>query len=182
MTTTSQERLDQLDRIQSLVEIERSLTEAIGKADPWITGKTTRPLPSSMDEVEHVLHVARNIASQTSAPPGWNPQAPVMGFATPHPLPHQLRGGSLGALQLELAKAQVEEERVSKKRKQDEAAAAAKKAEVQTEFKPEDSVARHPPTASSSSAGRPRQVQQVLEADMNLSDSSSSEESDEEET
>jgi hypothetical protein len=133
-----------------------------------------------MDEVEHVLHVARNIASRTSAPAGWNPQAPVIGFATPNPLPHQLRGGSLGALQLELAKAQVEEERVSKKRRQDEAAAAAKKAEVQTDFKPEDSIARHQPPASSSSAARPRQIQQqVLDADMNLSDSSSSEDSDE---
>jgi hypothetical protein len=34
----------------------------------------------------------------------WNPNLPVIGFATPNPLPHQLRGGALGAMQLKLAR------------------------------------------------------------------------------
>jgi hypothetical protein len=34
----------------------------------------------------------------------WNPTLPVIGFATPNPLPHQLRGGALGAMQLKMAR------------------------------------------------------------------------------
>jgi hypothetical protein len=34
----------------------------------------------------------------------WDPSLPVIGFATPNPLPHQLRGGALGAMQLKLAR------------------------------------------------------------------------------
>jgi hypothetical protein len=166
--TTAEEQLYQLDQTQSLVEVEHSLTEALEKASPWLS------LPSlSMQDVEHVLHLARKLASRTSAPAGWNPQAPVMGFATPNPLPHQLRGGALGTLQLELA--QAEQERTKKRKKEAEAA---KPVDV-----PHVLVTSQPPAVqqgatTASSANRPRQAQQVLEADMNLSDSSSEEETE----
>ena len=57
------------------------------------------------------------MASRTSAPAGWNPQAPLTGFSTPNPLPHQLRGGVLAARQLEDAK---QAERDEKRRKLEE--------------------------------------------------------------
>ena len=187
-----QQQLSQLELVQSLVELERSLTDAIEHADPWVMGKT-RPFPPSMTDVNHVLHIARKLASRTSAPAGWNPHAPVIGFATPNPMPHQLRGGALGTLQLELARVEQEE---SKKRKhhQQQARIAANKADTSVHSKAEPmtsplSNTSHVPNATAATAttnatnstSRPRTAQQVLAADMNLSGSSSSEEEDDDE-
>lgn len=158
-----------LDRVEALVELERSLTTAIEKAEPWLTGGR-RPLPTSIAEVDQVLCVARNLASRTSAPAGWNPQAPVMGFATPNPLPHQLRGGALGTLQLELVrKSQKSEQQEKKKRMQEEAEAAQAK-----RHKAQPTATKGPTTAAKQHRQRPRQ--KVIVANMNLSDDSSSEE------
>jgi len=112
-----------LKKVRAMMEVEIALTATIEKVEPWLTSSTrsppllphgdrprVRPLPTTMEQVEHVLAVARNFASRTSAPAGWNPNAPVMGFSTPNPLPHQLRGGALAALQLERAR-QAERER-----------------------------------------------------------------------
>eukprot|EP00985_Skeletonema_marinoi_P022047 scaffold13825_cov73-Skeletonema_marinoi.AAC.2 len=62
------------------------------------------PTPRNIEEVKTILAVARTYSLRTSAPPMWNPNLPVIGFATPNPLPHQLRGGALGAMQLKMAR------------------------------------------------------------------------------
>ncbi|KAL7461392.1 hypothetical protein ACHAXS_001812 [Conticribra weissflogii] len=126
-----------LDHVRALIESERGLTEALEKSLPLLSshgGDALRPspfassvlssqspppllpTPRNMSEVRTVLAVARAYSLRTSAPSGWNPNLPVIGFATPNPLPHQLRGGALGAMQLKM----VREERMRKKREVEE--------------------------------------------------------------
>lgn len=122
-----------------MIELERSLTKSIEKVEPWLTttasnnssivniignnksragiGARVRPIPTSMDEAQRVLAVARNFSGRTSAPAGWNPNAPVIGFSTPNPLPHQLRRGALAALELQRAR---QAERDKKRKRQEE--------------------------------------------------------------
>jgi hypothetical protein len=57
-----------------------------------------------MEEVSQILAYARTLSTRTSAPCGWNPSLPLIGFATPNPLPHQIRGGCLGVMQLQQVK------------------------------------------------------------------------------
>jgi hypothetical protein len=57
-----------------------------------------------MEQVKEILAYARTLSTRTSAPCGWNPSLPLIGFATPNPLPHQIRGGCLGVLQLQQVK------------------------------------------------------------------------------
>lgn len=144
-----------LESAQALVQIERSLTAALEDAEPWLpksssssmsatNGPFVRPLPKTVEQVEQVLAVARNLAARTSAPAGWNPQAPVVGFATPNPLPHQLRGGALGTLQLQRAKQQLIIEE-SKKRKREKEAKELEQAESV------DQAKKHAPAADESS-------------------------------
>jgi hypothetical protein len=134
MAMESDDSLELLRKLQSLVEVGRDLTTAMEKAEPYLSHPPptatasrmwVRPLPTSMDQVNQVLAVARHLAPRTSAPAGWNPNAPVIGFTTPNPLPHQLRGGALGALQLERAR-QLERDR--KRQRQLKAAREADKA------------------------------------------------------
>lgn len=119
-----------LDHVRTLVEAERGLTEALEKSTPLLSRNTQNPSPSpfsssvltsqsplpllptprNMQEVQTILAVARAYSLRTSAPSGWNPTLPVIGFATPNPLPHQLRQGALGAMQLKM----VREERTRK--------------------------------------------------------------------
>ena len=121
--------LDLLEKTQAMIEVEQSLTAIIEKAEPWLLSNTNnpnmkvdpsrprvRPIPETMDQVHSILAVARSFASRTSAPAEWNPNAPVVGFSTPNPLPHQLRGGALAALQLERAR-QAERDRIQQKKK-----------------------------------------------------------------
>ncbi|KAI2501668.1 hypothetical protein MHU86_12792 [Fragilaria crotonensis] len=204
-----------LNQVQTLVELERSLTEAMDLAAPWLPGGKARPLPSSSststntntksdamsDDNDHdhdnnnttdvykILSVARNLSSRTSAPVGWNPQAPVIGFTTPNPMPHQLRGGALGALQLELARTQQKEakreqlerkrEREEAKRKEDEtlAAAAAKRPSLLSQ-PPQQLLRQGSVTTAAAVAARQAQAQRprqpAIVADMNLSDDDSS--------
>ena len=120
-----------LQKTQALMEMERSLSMSMERAEPWLAmgggdghptaGAATssvplpsssfgtfqsrvRPIPRTMKEVKLVLDVGRNYSTRTSAPAGWNPQAPLMGFASPNPLPSQLRSGALAALELQTAK------------------------------------------------------------------------------
>jgi hypothetical protein len=197
-----------LQKTQALIEVERSLTATLEKVEPWLTqsnnnnsnnfstsmGKRVRPIPTTMYEVKQILAVSRNFASRTSAPAGWNPMAPVVGFSTPNPLPHQLRGGALATLQLERAR---QDERKTKRKRQEEEQEAAKakkrmEAETQqtsntTQEQPNQSQqqsATNPKAAATTSqpmrrAARPQP--QVLATTMNLSDSSSSEDESEDE-
>mmetsp|Transcript_12614 Transcript_12614/g.24623 ORF Transcript_12614/g.24623 Transcript_12614/m.24623 type:complete len:273 (-) Transcript_12614:58-876(-) len=123
-----------LDHVRALVESERGLTEALEHSLPLLSSHGDHhphrpspfassvlssqspppllPTPRNMSEVQTILAVARSYSLRTSAPSGWNPNLPVIGFATPNPLPHQLRGGALGAMQLRM----VREERMRKRR------------------------------------------------------------------
>lgn len=106
-----------LDHVRRLVEAEQGLTEALEKSLPLLPHHNNHqsfssqqaeppllPTPRNAEEVPTILAVARAYSLRTSAPPMWNPQLPVIGFATPNPLPHQLRGGALGAMQLKMAR------------------------------------------------------------------------------
>ena len=117
-----------------MIEVERLLTMSMEKVEPWLTSNTmdsqyassrsnavrVRPIPTTMEQVDEILAVARNYSTRTSAPAGWNPNAPVVGFSTPNPLPHQLRGGALAALELQRARRQQKAEQDQKKRKRQE--------------------------------------------------------------
>lgn len=197
-----------LSKAQAMVDIEQSLTATLEKVEPWLLSATTtsidpdrprvRPIPQTMDQIQKILSVARNFASRTSAPPEWNPNAPVVGFSTPNPLPHQLRGGALATLQLERARQaerdrkrkRVAEEEQEKTTKKETAAAAAQ----QQHNQPPGGGAPPPPRpdqqhraaaerraareAHARRANNPQQQQQLMAATMNLSDSSSEEDSD----
>ena len=201
-----------LSKAQAMVDIEQSLTATLEKVEPWLLSATTtaidpnrprvRPIPQTMDQVQKILSVARNFASRTSAPPEWNPAAPVVGFSTPNPLPHQLRGGALATLQLERARQaerdrkrkRVAEEEQEKTTKKETAAAAAQQQQQQQHNHPPGGGAPPPPRpdqqhraaaerraareAHARRANNPQQQQQLLAATMNLSDSSSEEDSD----
>ena len=109
-----------LHHVRTLVEAEAALTDALEKTTPLLSSQYYNsvsssilssqsdppllPTPRNIEEVKTVLAVARAYSLRTSAPPMWNPNLPVIGFATPNPLPHQLRGGALGAMQLKLAR------------------------------------------------------------------------------
>lgn len=204
---TSQEELPSslLEKLQALTKVERSLTKALEEAEPWLSSTSTddsvRPLPSNIDQVHQVLAVARNLSGRTSAPSGWNPQAPVVGFATPNPLPHQLRGGALGTLQLERArdskrkraelkereeieakeiqKTKVEQEVVAMEVEETKEARDPKRREVLQHEIEIDLKTQSDISASIHKAQKKQPPkQQVLAADMNLSDTSSDEESD----
>ena len=193
--------LELLEKAQAMVDVEQSLTETLEKVEPWLLSATTtnidpnrprvRPIPQTMDQVKNILSVARNLASRTSAPAAWNPAAPVVGFSTPNPLPHQLRGGALAALQLERAR-QAERDRKRKRVQEEEkakskSAAAAKEAQHQQQpGKGEAGAARGeqhraPDRRAARAAGEAhvrRIPQQQQRTTMNLSDSSSSDDDD----
>ena len=147
-----------------------------------------------------ILAMARNWSSKTSAPAGWDPQlAPVMGFATPNPLPHQLRGGALAALQLELATTQKyrtqqqkrEEEAKVSKRSQQENTGASNDGKgggsqdnnngVEDSSNPKKRKAMVADSAVVRQQRANPQRTPSIEVTMNLSDSSSEEEDDEDE-
>lgn len=116
-----EDELHQIEKIHALIEMEAKLTKRLEEVEPWLPSVAlhrhsslprVRPIPTTMEEVERILAVARSFAARTSAPAGWNPNAPVIGFSTPSPMPHHLRGGALAALQLQRAQAaQLERKR-----------------------------------------------------------------------
>eukprot|EP00979_Chaetoceros_neogracilis_P012072 scaffold3087_cov288-Chaetoceros_neogracile.AAC.21 len=98
-----------LSCVKSLVELELSLTQSLSDTSALLE----LSVPQSMSQVNTILSLARTYSTRTSAPPGWNPNLPVIHFSTPNPLPHQLRQGALGAMELNF----VKEERAAKRRK-----------------------------------------------------------------
>mmetsp|Transcript_4000 Transcript_4000/g.8530 ORF Transcript_4000/g.8530 Transcript_4000/m.8530 type:complete len:267 (-) Transcript_4000:19-819(-) len=137
MTPPKADAGDLLSAVQRLTEAERTLTRTLTTASrylPTSTDPILLPTPTTMEEVGTVLAVARTYAERTSAPSGWNPAVPIHGFVTPNPLPHQLRGGQLAALQLKEAQEERErkrkaarEERERKTRQQQEEEASEEK-------------------------------------------------------
>jgi hypothetical protein len=131
-TVSKEEQLFLLEKARSMIAIEKQLTDVLERAAPYHSSHAAnnrwtphrprvRPLPQTMEQVERVLAVARHYAARVSAPTGWNPQAPVLGFSVPNPLPHQLRGGALAQLQLERAQQQqVQRERLLQQQKEKE--------------------------------------------------------------
>jgi len=125
-----------LQKVQDVLQAEAALTASLVKVEPWLQQSSSqhklanphrprvRPIPTTMDQVEQVLAVARMLSKRTSAPAGWNPNAPVMGFSTPNPLPHQLRGGALAALQLERARQMEREKKRQRIQEQEDSAKA----------------------------------------------------------
>jgi hypothetical protein len=203
MISTDSSSIALLEKTQALMEVERSLTATLERVEAWLPRNTlkssrafekrVRPIPSNMEEVQQVLAVARSYSPRTSAPAGWNPAAPVMGFSTPNPLPHQLRGGALAALQLERAR---QDERSQKRKRQEEEAeqAKAKKmAEVQESKSNKPAGINEPGAPNQPAVGSGQKPQSqtvrrasrpappVLQTTMNLSDSSSSEEESDDE-
>ena len=206
-------RKNLLEKLVDLCELERSLTRSLETAEPWLQTSSSssnnnniprvRPIPTTMDQVEQVLAVARNFSNRTSAPAGWNPNAPLVGFSTPNPLPHQLRGGVLAALELQRAreterdkkrKREVKEEEEKVKREENEADNNNKKAmdieggnkRVSSDNANVSTKQDNGPGAGAGSrsaipllprvATNNRPTQPVVATTMNLSDSSSEEE------
>lgn len=184
-----------LEKMQAVIEVEKSLSASLEKVEPWLLQNAkkpshhrprVRPIPSNMSEALNVLAVARNLASRTSAPAGWNPAAPVVGFSTPNPLPHQLRGGALATLQLERAKQQAETIRKRQKMEQKVAAQAKQRQDEEKVEENETSLIQQPQQPKSRTAvaavnvppPQPRTLRPKQEVSMNLSDSSSSDEDD----
>lgn len=180
-----------LDLLEQVIQVEKALTESLERAEPWLrysksVNPRVRPLPANLEQAEQVLAVARNLANRTSAPAGWNPMAPVIGFSTPNPMPHQLRGGALATLQLERAKqAESDKKRIKLQQQQEKKQKTDQKAE---KGEPEQQAAVNDPKRveirdhKPQSEQRSRQQQQVKprqELSMNLSESSSSEDEDE---
>ena len=99
-----------LDHVRRLVEAEQGLTEALEKSLPLLPHHNNHhqsfssqqaeppllPTPRNAEEVPTILAVARAYSLRTSAPPMWNPQLPVIGFATPNPLPQSVQPRSAG--------------------------------------------------------------------------------------
>lgn len=182
-----------LKKTKTMMELERSLTATLDKVEPWLVHNAqlpnrprVRPIPKTMQEAERVLAVARVLASRTSAPAGWNPAAPVVGFSTPNPLPHQLRGGALAALQLDRAR---QSERLGKRqRKQAEEEALHKIAKVEHDKEElQQQTVQHskkdPPLQQPLQKEVPRApgattMKPQVDVSMNLSDSSSSSDDD----
>ena len=207
--------LDLLRKTQEVMRAEQKLTALLEKVESWLQSSSSspgsnsnkldhyrervRPIPVTMEQVDVILAMARNWSSKTSAPAGWDPQlAPVMGFATPNPLPHQLRGGALAALQLERATTQKyrsqqrqqqqleEEARESQRSKQEDNEEKQRLLEQQRNTNDADTLnPKKRKTQESDSRtvqqqqhrGNPQRLPSV-DVTMNLSDSSSEEDDD----
>ena len=185
-----------LANVQSLIRLEQSLTSSLEQIKPILS----LPTPKSQSEIETILALARTYSTRTSAPPGWTSDLPVVHFATPSPYPHQLRGGVLGALQLQLVReeknriqrekvAREEEEerkmRNEKKRKGEICTKDAKKREVMDHEQQENEDTQRGKDNLKLLRVLKQKQQQQQEVTMNLSSSEESEdesESDSEET
>jgi hypothetical protein len=180
-----------LSKTREVIQVEKALTRTLEKVEPWLIDakvnphrKRVRPIPTSMKEAETILQVARTFSSRTSAPAGWTPVAPITNFATPNPLPNQLRGGALATLQLERAKKAESDKKKERKK------AEAQRNEESTTARQQDATMTDATTlpAGTAAAGRASSQQQrpaapayaqqrpKQQVSMNLSDSDSSSE------
>jgi hypothetical protein len=83
------------------IELEQCLTATIEKMEPWLPNCNAGSNPSSL--LAFVLSrygtsgryasVAQELGCTDVSSAGMNPEAPVMGFTTPNPMPHQYIGG-----------------------------------------------------------------------------------------
>ena len=198
---------DLLSKMQKMIEVEQKLSRTMRKVEPWLENKSkttlgnrprVRPIPKDMETVEKILAVARNLSSRTSAPAGWNSNAPVMGFTTPSPLPHQLRGGVLASMQLDRARQSERDRKRQQKEDEEKAAAdAARKSREttntaagsgdhqrtdETDPKRRDLQAHNKRPSKPGGSGPPSaqapQPAAVAQVDMNLSSSDSDDDSD----
>jgi hypothetical protein len=198
MNTADQSENDDilLQTVQSLVEQEQKLTTLLEKHKPLLT----LPTPQTLSDVDEILALARTYSTRTSAPPGWNPSLPVVHFATPNPLPHQLRQGALGAMQLKLVrderklkrrrKKEEEEMEILKKQREEEkkkveessGSPDPKKKEVEDHYRMEDDdkkrIRRERKDRHHHKENQPKTASDAPAPTMNLSDSSSSSGSD----
>lgn len=182
-----------LEYLERLVDCEEKLTFATARVLPLIGALRSNPRvtvlssPNSMQQVEEILAYSRTLAYRTSAPTGWNPSLPMIGFATPNPLPHQVRGGVLGAMQLKLAKQESEIKTKSpEKRVNGDKVQPSKALESKSSVPPLDNKEareRLKRMANDEAKKRKKARQEEvsnLHATMNLSDSSSSSEDESE--
>lgn len=210
----SNDDLSLLERTRKVVKAEQRLTALLEKVEPWIASRgdpldksnssirehywnRVRPIPTNMEQVNVILAMARNWASKTSAPAGWDPIAPVIGFATPNPLPHQLRGGALAALQLERATTQKyreqqsreeQEQRDRQQKKEQEEQQMLEEQQQQKNIQQDANAAINPKKRARATENAPRRLPQPqrpterrvpsVEVTMNLSDSSSDDDDD----
>jgi len=163
-----------LSQTRKLMELEASLTNSIEVVQPWlpsqpISAHRVRPLPTTMEQVHAVLSVSRIYAKKTSAPAGWN-NGPLVGFSTPNPMPHQLRNGVLAALELAGAEEASRKRKANEERKKEE--------EKKRKEEPEKKAAKVVKAVAKAPQQRRVSRQPVETQTMNLSDSSSEEESD----
>lgn len=196
-----------LQYIRSLVHAEKSLTLALTTTKPLLNRPCSSilndnstpllPLPLK-SQVDTILALASTYSTRTSAPPNWNSNLPVVGFATPNPLPHQLRGGALGGMQLKLARQELrakELARVEREKRKQQQEIVKDVEEVQEVDMAEKRKREDDEPAKATSAKKnemierqKRQSEQVIldkstsvnkeVVDMNLSDSSSDESDD----
>lgn len=180
--TMTDESLHLLERTKTIMDAEMSLTRMLEKVEPWLKNAKVnphqprvRPIPTTMEEAKTILAVARSLANRTSAPAGWNPAAPITNFATPNPLPNQLRGGALAALQLERAKkAESDKKRTIQAEIEAEKQKKAKKEERPAAPQQHQHRSQYHRVAPSQQMHKPKPA-----VSMNLSDSSSEEEDEE---
>ena len=159
-----------IERLQKLIQLQCELTTAISQAEQFVDDGSAASYPKSMNDVNEILALAHTFSSRTTAPIGWDPAyGTSTAFATPAPLPHQLRAGNLGGLQLQRARSEKQKQRLEEE----------KNAENKVKDRSSDSKATR---NDDTSAQKRKQVQNVkitppkkanVVASMNLSDSSS---------
>ena len=162
--------------LRELVQAEYDLTIAIQRAEKFIDTEadgntnTSRSgdFPKSMLEVKEILSLAYTYSSRTSAPVNWDPAyGTSQTFATPAPLPHQLRSGNIGGLQLRRAKLDFkkDQEAVSTGKAKSVESISREKRALQSKDEQEKSQKRlH--------SKRPTSMKKTVIESMNLSDSS----------
>merc|ERR1719491_559692 len=111
--TTNKNHEININLLQSLVKSEFALQSILTRSRPILS----LPTPKTPSDVTAILSLARTYSTRTSAPAGWNPSLQLVRFIGPHPLPHQLRTGVLGAMQRTLV---ADERRAKKRRRMEE--------------------------------------------------------------
>jgi len=179
------ETCSMLDAIRDLVEAEKGLTEAMQNAMPLLDSRngdesvfsnvtTPLPTPKDLSSATEVLALARSLSSRSSLPP----------------FPAQLRGGSLGIMQRKMTKLErlrkdkqrlKEKEQKQQKQKQEEMELQKREEEEKQEKQKqiqELGIGKRKVGLLDTGAGARRQ--RVEKTFMNLSDSSSEEDTDDE--
>lgn len=168
-----------IERLRKLVQAESDLTTAIHIAEDTTTNTNTQ-FPTSMSDIEEILALAHVFASRTTAPIGWDPAygTSIQTFATPAPLPHQLRAGNLGGLQLQRARLETKRKRLLLQAQQVQEQASASDVSQSKDLPLLNK--RRQVVVKPKVAVPIRKAEKKVVASMNLSDSSDDSSSDEE--